>query len=189
MKRLVSCLAALAVVAAAAPAWADDNDPHREGVYSGVRPIAPDAEHRVKHRHARAKKTLHWIGFQQRDGMHEVFLAAAEPFTVEQRVEGGALVLSVAGLTKLGPNARRPVDTSYFDGPVTRITAKVRKARRAHKGQPATTAGVDLTLSFRDGKAAPGQLHSDTDSDGMHYVYLTLATGGGTVTPSEPATP
>ncbi len=195
MKRvsLVVVLAA-AVLAGAAPVRAQEDrtvsvDPHREGVYGGVNPKAPTEAHKVKHRGATAKKTLHWIGFQQKSATAEVFLQAAEPFTVEQRVEGGTVVLSVAGLTKLGLNTRRPVVTRFFDGPIVRITARARRARRPLRGTPRVTAGIDVTVAFRDGQAATGDVRTATEADGMFYAYLTFAGGGSPGTGSITVTP
>lgn len=191
MKRLALFLAVSSVLGAGS-AWADDEpgkrdeaaegEPHKEGVYGGVNPGAPGAGG-VKQRHATARKTLHWIGFQAEGGQATVFLQAAEPFTIAQEVVGGAVVLHLDGLTKLGRNTRRPIDTRYFDGPVTRITAKARKARRAGKGLPRIGAGLDVTISFRDGKAAAGAVRTATEADGMFYAYLSFA--GGVAAPRE----
>ncbi len=193
MKRvsLVVVLAA-AVLAGAAPVRAQEDrtvsvDPHREGVYGGVNPKAPTEAHKVKHRGATAKKTLHWIGFQQKTAAAEVFLQAAEPFTVEQRIEGGAVVVSVTGLTKLGLNTRRPVVTRFFDGPIVRITAHARRARRPLRGKPRVTAGIDVTVAFRDGQAATGEVRTATEADGMFYAYLTFP--GGASPDSSTSTP
>lgn len=192
MKRLALSLAVTGVLGVGA-AWADDepgrgadaradSEPHKEGVYGGVNPGARDAGG-GRQRKPTARKTLHWIGFQADDGRATVFLQAVEPFTLEQEVVAGAVVLHVDGLTKLGRNTRRPIETRYFDGPVTRITAKARKARRAGKGHPRIGAGLDVTIAFRDGKASAGAVRTATEADGMYYAYLTFAAGAAT--PSE----
>lgn len=167
------------------------DEPHREGVYGGVNPIAPTDANKVRQKGATTKRTLHWIGFQAHGGSTQIFLQAAQPFTVDQRVEGGTLVVRITGLTKLGHNVRRPMDTRYFDGPVTRITAKARRAEHGHKGVAAVPAGVDVMISFRDGKASAGDLRTATEADGMYYAYLGFAGGGpGTAPPPvEPAPP
>ena len=189
MKRvaLVAAVAGLAL-GAASPVLAQD-DPHREGVYGGVNPIAPTDANKVKHKDALAKKTLHWIGFQQQRSATEVFLQAAQPFTIDQRLEGGVLVISISGLTKLGPNVRRPMDTRFFDGPITTITTHARRAHRARRGVPAATAGIDVHLAFRDGKPATGDVRTATEADGMYYAYLSFAGGTGSITPSAPEAP
>lgn len=193
MKRAVPAAVVAAVAAlgfaAASPARAQDADPHREGVYGGVNPIAPADANKVKHKDAAARRTLHWVGFQQQTGAVEVFLQAAEPFTVDQHVEGGALIVSVTGVTKLGKNTRRPIDTRFFDGPIVRITTRARKAQRARRGHAAVAAGVDVVLAFRDGKPTTGDLRTATEADGMYYAYLGFAAGGGTATPSDPPAP
>lgn len=167
-----------------------DDEPHREGVYGGVNPTAPaDAsQHRLAG--ATAQKTLHWIGFQAAGGSTQIFLQAAQPFTVDQTVDGGSLVVSITGLTKLGKNVRRPIDTRYFDGPVTRITTKARRAQRKHKGHPAVAAGVDVVITFRDGPATAGDLRTATEADGMYYAYLGFTGGGpGTAPPTVESPP
>lgn len=202
MKRvaLAAVVAGLAF-AAAAPAWAQDQPPpppeeqapppeaHREGVYGGVDPIDPADANKVKHKDAAARKTLHWVGFHQERGATEVFLQAADPFTVEQHVEGGALVVSLGGLTRLGKNVRRPLDTRFFDGPIVRIATRPRKARGARRGHPAVAAGIDVVITFRDGKPTAGDLRTATEADGMYYAYLTFAGGSGDAPPAEPPPP
>ena len=191
MKRVALVAVALGTLLGAAPlARAQDDppgtattDPHPEGQYGGVNPIAPDAANKVKHKRGPARSTLHWVGFQQPGGATEIFLQAAEPFTVEQHVDGSALVLRISGLTRLGPNARRPLDTRFFESPVVRIATRARKASRARKGHAAIKAGVDVTLAFRDGKAVTGELRTAAGPDGMFYAYLTLPRGTGAVTP------
>lgn len=196
MKRvaLVSVVAGLAL-ASAAPVSAQDEPPpvredepgdavdsHREGVYGGVDPGAPDAN-KVTHKDAGAKKTLHWVGFQQENGGSEVFLQAAEPFTVEQRVDGKTLVVSITGLTRLGKNVRRPLDTRFFDGPVVRVVSKPRRARAARRGTPAVKAGIDVVITFRDGTAETADVRTATGADGRFFTYLRFAGGAA---PSSP---
>lgn len=181
---------------APAPAPAVDDGPapetHREGVYGGVNPIDPADANKVKHKDAAAKRTLHWVGFHQEGSTTEVFLQAAEPFTIDQHVAGSTLVVSVAGLTKLGKNVRRPLDTRFFDGPIVRIASKVRKARRATRGHAAVAAGVDVVVTFRDGSATTADVRTATEADGMFYAYLTFTGGGARPTPApttQPSTP
>ncbi|HVV84389.1 MAG TPA: hypothetical protein VHE35_15080 [Kofleriaceae bacterium] len=204
MKRVAPVAVVAALGLAAAPAVraqdgtkptprAEDDDtdqdqavePHPEGVYGGVDPSEPTGPDKVRHKDAGAKNTLHWIGFQQQASSADVFLQAAQPFTVEQHVEGATLVVSISGLTKLGLNVRRPLDTRYFDGPIVRVTAKARRAHGKRKGHPAVAAGIDVTITFRDGKPVPGDLRTATEADGMFYAYLTFA--GGPTTPEPPA--
>jgi hypothetical protein len=198
MKRVaLAAVAALALTGARVAHAQDDRDPadapavepHAEGVYGGVNPIAPAGASKVTHRDATARKTLHWIGFQQERGATEVFLQAVEPFTIEQRVEGGALVIAIGGLTRLGKNIRRPLDTRFFDGPIVRITSKPRRARRAARGRAAITAGIDVTIAFRSGRAAAGEVRTATGADGMYYAQLTFAGGSGEAPATQPSTP
>lgn len=190
----LAALVAAPLLAAVPLARAQDDSsgatgPHPEGQYGGVNPISPADANKVKHKHAAAKNTLQWVGFQQPGGATEIFLQAAEPFTVEQRVEGGALVLSIDGLTKLGTNARRPLDTRFFETPIVRVATKARKAHRARRGHPAAKAGIDVTITFRDGKPFTGTLRTGAEPDGMFYAYLTLPQGTGSVTPADDDAP
>ena len=171
------------------PARDDAVEAHREGVYGGVNPIEPADANKVKHKDAAAKKTLHWIGFQQERGSTEVFLQAAEPFTIDQHVDGKTLVVSISGLTRLGKNVRRPLDTRYFDGPIVRITSKARRAQRARRGHAAVAAGVDVTIAFRDGSAVTADVRTATENDGMYYAYLTFSGGSGDARPAAPPPP
>jgi hypothetical protein len=140
--RIALALALVAGTAAAQPAApratppgpGDDGTHHREGEYGGVSPDgrpSPDAKRVVP-----PAATLGWIGYRPGDAGAELFLMAAQPFSVEQRLEDGQVVLTLVGVRKLGRNLRRPLDTRFFDGPLARVAAKVVKARRARRGQP-----------------------------------------------------
>jgi len=156
-------------VAAAAPGV--DGARHREGEYGGVSPEGPpvtDAKHSRP-----AAKTLGWIGFSAKAGAGEVFFQAAQPFTVGQRVEGGALVVSLDGLTKLGRNTRRPLDTRFFDSPIARISTRTVRATR---GKQAHRAGVEVRVAFKQaGALGEAQVRTAQEPDGLYYAYLTFA--------------
>jgi hypothetical protein len=144
---------ALAIVLLAGPALAQQ---HQEGDYGGVQP---------GHKPEKAKKpppkgTLSWIGFEPKDGAAEVFFQSVAPFNVSQHLDKGVLVVDLA-LTRLGQNTWRPIDTRYFETPISRITAK-----RGHKG-------IEVRIAFKDPKdAKQGTVRTATEADGMYYAYL-----------------
>lgn len=188
MRRVLLCL----VLAAAGSAHAQDaprgNDgppavstsaPKAEGEYGGVQPgqaKKPDGKKTKKP----PKGTLSWIGFEAKNGGSDVFLQSAAPFEVSQRIDNGVLVVSLAGVSRLGSNTWRPIDTRYFDTSLSRITAR-------KKGK-----GVEVRIAFKNAKdAAQASVRTATEADGMYYVYLSF-TGGSpppessTTKPAEP---
>lgn len=178
---------AIAVVLAAAPAWAQpgqDGTHKREGEYSGVVPGEPPPTDAKRPRPG--PKTLGWIGFAAEDGAGELFFQAAQPFTVSQRVESGAVVVWLEGLTRLDRNARRPLDTRFFESPVVRVTAKPVKAVKARKGKPGHPAGVEIRVAMKTGApVAEGVVRTETAKDGLFYAYLTFA--GAAPSANQPA--
>lgn len=146
---------------------------HAEGDYSGVKPGVPP----LKPGKRPAKGTLSWIGFEAKSGNAEIFLQSVAPFEVAQHVEGGTLIVDLAGLDKLGQNTWREVDARFFESPIARITAKrVAKSRRAE---------IEVRVTFKNAKDAhEAAIRSANEADGMYYQYLDLA-GGGTAAPPE----
>lgn len=169
-------LTAAVLSLAAATAWAgpgDDGTHHKEGEYGGVSPTgtpSPDARMKRPPQH-----TLGWIGYAADDGDGELFFQASQPFALTQRVEGGVLVVQLAGLTKLARNVRRPLDTSFFDAPLARVTAKAVRASRARRGQPARAAGIEIRVAFKSGAPVTEGATRTVEKDGLYYVYLRFA--------------
>jgi hypothetical protein len=166
MRRALLCLVLLAN-----PAFAEDaKGPNPEGEYGGVQPgqvKKPDPTKKSKK--PPAKGTLSWIGFETRDGSSDVFFQSIAGFQVTQRVDGSTVVVTLNGLSKLGHNTWRPIDTRFFDTPIARITAK-KKGRN-----------IEVRIAFKNGKAASqGSLRTETEADGMFYAYLSFAGGGST---------
>ena len=164
MRRLLLCVV---LSLASSPAFADDPKPaapggqNAEGDYGGVEPGKKKAEPGKKAKKPPPKGTLSWIGFEAKDGGSQIFLQSVGPFDVSQRIDNGTLVVSLTGVTRLGTNTWRPIDTRYFDGPVSRITAK--KGRK----------GIEVRIAFKDAKdAKQGTVRTATEADGMYYAYL-----------------
>lgn len=167
------------------------NAPHREGEYGGVTPgetTRPEPGAKPRPKRMPSRGTLSWIGFEAKDGGAQVFFQSVAPFTATQRVEGATLIVSL-DLQRLGGNTWRPVDTRFFENPLSSIGAKATRARGAGKR-------IEVKIRFKNAKdAREGAMRSQVEADGFHYVYLTFPQGtdGGqpptttTITPkSEP---
>ena len=176
MRRALLCLVLLG-----SPAFAEDTKvpsttPNAEGEYGGVQPgegKKPEAAKKPKK--APKKGTLSWIGFETKNGGSEVFFQSVAAFEVNQRVDGSAVIVTLSGLSKLGHNTWRPIDTRFFETPIARIQAK-------KKGK-----GIEVRVAFKNGnKAAQASVRSSTEADGMYYAYLTFAGGGTTTSTKDP---
>ncbi len=158
----------LATVLGASASAAAQPVVHKEGEYTGVTPgKAPEAGEKKR---AIGKATLSWVGFSAKDGGAEVFLQAPTKFEVSQRLEGGVLVVQLAGLTRQVTNTRRPIDTRFFDNPLARITAQPRRIKRSR--------AIEVRLVFKNPKdARQGTLRTTTEADGLFYAYLSFPEG------------
>jgi hypothetical protein len=135
----------------------DTKGPHPEGQYGGVLP----GHKPEKPRRPPPKGTLSWIGFSPKDGTSEVFLQSVAPFEVAQHVDKGVLIVTLTGVSRLGQNTWRPIDTRFFETPLAKITA-VKKGR-----------GIEIRIAFKDSKTAKeAAVHSASEADGMYYAYL-----------------
>jgi len=151
-------LVALTVMLLAGPALADEaKGPHPEGAYGGVQP----GHKPEKPKRPPPKGTLTWVGFEPKEGSSQVFLQSVAPFEVAQHLDKGVLVVTLSGVSRLGQNTWRPIDTRFFETPLARITA-VKHGR-----------GIDVRIAFKDAKdAKQAAVHSATEPDGMYYAYL-----------------
>ena len=155
---------ALVLMLLASPVLAEDaKGPHPEGAYGGVQP----GHKPEKPKRPPPKGTLTWVGFEPKNGTSEVFLQSVAAFDVSQRVDKGVVIVTVSGLTRLGQNTWRPIDTRFFDTPIARITA-------AKKGR-----GLEVRIAFKNAKdAQQATVRGATEADGMFYEYLDFAGGG-----------
>lgn len=182
MRRALFALALFAL-ALACPAFAAtvhaDTTPRREGEYAGVVPgQKPEPAARpTKPKQPPPKGTLTWVGFEAKDGGAQVFFQAVGPFQVQQHLEGATLVVHL-GLTRLGGNTWRQIDTRFFDNPLSGIVARTSGGTRATKTRPARGAGIDVRIAFKNPKdAREGTLRTETGPDGLHYAYLAFPEG------------
>lgn len=168
------------VLLLASPALAQTT-PHKEGDYGGVVPgqtTRPESGAKAKPKRPPPRGTLSWIGFEARDGGAQVFFQSVAPFSVTQRIDGAMLIVSL-DLQKLGGNTWRPVDTRFFDNPLSSIVAKRARGKR-----------VEVKIKFKNPKdAREGTIRSQAEADGMHYVYLTFPEGADTGTPATTTEP
>jgi hypothetical protein len=179
---------ALVILLLAAPVYADE--PRREGQYSGVTPGEVQS-HDTSGKPAKPKRpptkgTLTWIGFAAKDGGAEVFFQSVAPFEVSQRVEGGALIVHL-GLTRLGHNTWRQIDTRFFDNPLSGIVARAVGAVRATRDRRARGAGIEARIAFKSAKdVKEATVRTATEADGMYYAYLTFPEGTAPKPAAEP---
>ena len=167
--RLSRLLVLLLLASPAVVSAEDAKGPHPEGAYGGVQP-----GHRPeKPKKLPAKGTLTWVGFEAKPGTSEVFLQSVAPFEVSQRVDKGVVIVTLTGVSRLGQNTWRPVDTRFFDTPLARLTA-VKKGK-----------GLEVRVTFKNAKdAKEASVRSATEPDGMYYAYLDFAAGGDTSIPT-----
>jgi hypothetical protein len=153
----------------ATPVLAQGKGPNAEGEYGGVQPgQGKKPEVGKKAKKPPPKGTLSWIGFETKTGGADVFFQSPGAFDVSQRVDNGVLVVTLSGVTRMGQNTWRAIDTRFFDTTISRIVAK-------KKGK-----GVEVRISFKNAKdAAQGSMRTSTEGDGMYYAYLSFAGGGG----------
>jgi hypothetical protein len=191
---------ALVILLLAGPAFADSG-PHREGQYGGVTPgetpprdpSAPAA----KAKRPPPRGTLTWVGFEPKNGGAEVFFQSVAPFELTQHVEGATLVVHL-GLSRLGHNTWRQIDTRFFDNPLSGIVARTVVAARATKGRPAHGAGIEARIAFKNpGDAKQATVRTATEADGLYYAYVSFPEGAASAAtpssapppPAEPAEP
>lgn len=173
MRRLLLC-----VLLVSSPAFAEDAKPSSEGEYGGVHPGQPKKpEPGKKAKKPPPKGTLSWVGFEAKDGGSQVFFQSVAPFEVTQRVDGNTLVVSLTGVSRLGGNTWRHVDTRFFETTLSKIAPK-------KKGK-----GVEVRITFKNPKdAAQGTVRTATEADGLYYAYLSFSGTGAPATEAEKPT-
>ena len=149
------------------------NTTHAEGDYGGVEP-----GHGAKDKPKKPppKGTLAWVGFEAKGGGSQLFLQSIAPFEVSQHVDKGVLIVDLNGLTRLGANTWRDLDTRFFDTPIAHITAKGGGKK-----------GIEVKVTFKNPKdAKEAAMRTATEGDGYFYAYLTFGAGSSTVNMAEP---
>lgn len=152
------------------------------GAYSGVEP-GQDAP--PGHRPRRGKYPLvTWIGFQPLEGgSSRVFIQLDRDVSHHESVRGGALVIALDNCRYANTNARRHLDTRFFETPVERVTTRPIRRRKGSRG-----SGVEVAIRFKN--PAEARELAPTKSigkDGM--VYLMVELGPGSAAPAKAARP
>jgi hypothetical protein len=172
------------LILAGSPAYAEDppvtsagpaSAQHPEGEYGGVQPgQGKKPETGKKAKKPPPKGTLSWIGFEVKGGGSDVFLQSPAPFEITQQVDKGAVVVTLTGVSRLGANTWRPIDTRFFDTTLSRISAR-------KKGK-----SIEVRIAFKNAKdAAHGSVRTATDADGLYYGHLGFT--GGSPAPASTA--
>ncbi|MEY4582887.1 MAG: hypothetical protein RL701_7590 [Pseudomonadota bacterium] len=143
---------------------ADVNEPqHAAGVYMGVVPGAttqPPAAVRVP----KAGNTITWPGFQMRpDGSSRVFIQSTAPIEAQPTAAAGKFVVHLPGARVAADTNRLPLDTRFFNTPVTKVSLSVDRT------------GATLALELRS-EVTP-QISSERDNTGYYFTYIDLPKG------------
>lgn len=149
------------------------------GSYGGVTPPKGAAGEGAARKPKRPNRVT-WVGFQGKDdGTSTLFvqLTSEVPFT--QELAGNKLVVRLEGARFANGNARRRLDTRYFETALQQVVPRAVSRRRARGDRPARPAGVELTISFKnpeDAREASAELRQE--ADGYHYLYLSFGAAG-----------
>ncbi len=150
-----------------------DGGSNQVGAYSGVEPGQPAPP---GHRPRRGKYPLvTWVGFQpQEGGSSRVFIQLDRDVSHHQSVRSGALVIALDNARYANTNARRFLDTRFFETAVERITTQPIRRRKGSRG-----SGVEIAIRFKnpaDAQAAEPQ--KSIGKDGMVYLMVELGAPG-----------
>jgi hypothetical protein len=147
--------------------------PNQVGEYSGVEPGQPAPP---GHRPRRGKYPLvTWVGFQpQEGGSSRVFIQLDRDVSHHQSLRGGALVIALDGARYANANARRFLDTRFFETSVERITTQPVRRRKGSRG-----SGVEITIRFKNpADAQSAEPQKSIGKDGMVYLMVELGPPG-----------
>jgi len=148
--------------------------PNQAGDYSGVEP-GQDAP--PGHRPRRGKYPLvTWVGFQPQDGGgSRVFIQLDRDVTHHQSLKNGALVVTLEKARYANTNARRFLDTRFFETSIERITTQ--PIRRGRKG--ARAGGIEIAIRFKNPAEASDLAPTKSiGKDGMVYIVFELGPSG-----------
>ncbi len=138
-------------------------DEHAAGTYAGVVPGgAQPASITVPAGQTPAQIT--WPGFQMRpDGTSRVFFQSTVPVPVQTSLTAAKFVMKLPGTQIAGNNNRLPLETRFFNTPVTRVT--ITHARD----------GVTVTLDLR-APVTPA-VSGERGASGYAFTYIDLPAG------------
>lgn len=163
-----------AILALAAPSFAQTGStpagPHAVGEYAGVVPgrgNAPPRSRAVRRtpRRGRTARLLTWPGFQARpNGASRFFVQVSDAVQTDvQRTDGRVEVVLRQTRVHLR-NSRRPLETRFFNTPVTRATVE-RRGRH------------DLAIVFNMRGDATPRVYTEAGQNGYHFVFIEFPEG------------
>jgi hypothetical protein len=136
---------------------------HAAGTYTGVAPggtLAKDVPASV----TKTPATITWPGFQMRaDGTSRVFIQSTTPLSTQPSAAPGKFMVNLPGAHVLSGTNRLPLETRYFNTPVTRVMLNTNRE------------GAQLILEMR-ADVTP-QLSSERGSSGYYFTYIDLPKG------------
>lgn len=136
---------------------------HERGTYLGVKPGGPERP-AVPTGPGLTPAVVTWPGFAMRaDGGSRFFLQLTAPVDVAHQTLPNKIIIDLQGARVAGTNNRYPLETRYFNTPVTRAVLKRTKT--------ATT----LELFLR--KPAQPRISSRAAPSGYHFLYVDFAAG------------
>jgi hypothetical protein len=136
---------------------------HPAGTYTGVAP-GGSATPAVGVRAGQNPATITWPGFQMRpDGTSRVFIQSTAPMNPQPSAAPGKYLVLLPGARVSGGTNRLPLETRFFNTPVTRVSLSVNRD------------GAQLILDLR-ADVAP-QLSSERGSTGYYFTYIDLPKG------------
>jgi hypothetical protein len=132
--------------------------------YGGVVPGSGNLPESVTARPGGGESVVTWPGFQMLpDGGSRVFVQTTLEVKPELKRSAAGWLLMLPGCSLPQGNARLPLDTQYFNTPLTSVRAKT------------MDAGVGIILDVRD-KAEP-RVRTEKGQNGFFFVYVEFAPG------------
>jgi hypothetical protein len=136
---------------------------HPRGSYTGVAP-GGDQPPALPAKPGEGRTAITWPGFQMRpDGTSRFFIQSTKPLVVNTDVRATKIVVDLARADIVGDNTRLPLETRFFNTPVTRATV-VR-----------TDKSTQLVLELR--APAQPQITSEQAKSGFYFLYLDFPAG------------
>jgi len=137
--------------------------PRAVGSYAGVTPGTGNLPPRAPRQPSEAR-LMTWPGFQARpDGASRFFIQTTQPVVHEMRVETGRVVILLKQTRLHLRNNRRPLETRYFNTPVSRAWIE----RRGH----------DLAFVLELRAQATPVVSTQPAENGYHYLFVELPAG------------
>lgn len=167
-------LAGALVLAAAIPvlvlAQAGGTPPAGGEGYPGVVPGTGNLPPRADAARRSQARLLTWPGFQARpDGVSRVFVQTSTAVAHTTSSERGRFVLLLQNTGVHLRNNRRPLETRYFNSPVSRIVVEPRGRNLA------------IVIELR-GEATP-RVYTEAGQNGFHFVFAEFPAGNWAPTP------